>query len=118
MKFAIIADGGKQYRTEEGGTIEVDHVSAEVGDKVDLNRVLLVASDDKVTVGTPLIEGATVQATVVSQEKRPKVIVFKYRPKKRYRVKSGHRQKFTRLLINSIELKKPSKKGKEGKDGS
>lgn len=105
MKYAIVEDGGKQYRCVEGGTIDVDLFSAEPGEQVDLERVLLVADGDDVTVGTPLVAGAKIQATVVDQVKGPKVVVFRYKPKKRIRVKTGHRQKYTRLQINSIVLK-------------
>lgn len=103
MKFAIVEDGGKQYKAFVGGTIDVDHFQAEIGEEVDLERVLLVAEDDKVTIGTPFIEGAKVQAKVLSQIKGNKIVVFKYKPKQRYRVKSGHRQKYTRLMIETIE---------------
>ena len=104
MKYAIIESGGKQYRAEEGGTIVVDRLSAEVGEQVVLDNVLLVVNDDAVSVGTPAVSGAKVAASVVSQEKGPKIIVFKYRPKKRYRVKTGHRQQYTRLKIESIGM--------------
>ena len=104
MKYAIVQDGGKQYRAVEGSTIEVDHFESEVGQQVDLEQVLLVVEDGNVSVGTPMVNGAKVQATVVSQVKGPKIIVFKYKPKKHYRVKTGHRQKYTRLQINSISL--------------
>ncbi len=104
MKYAIVEDGGKQYKAVEGGTIEVDRFPAEIGDTLDFERVLLVRDGEKVSVGIPLVEGAKVQATVVGQVKGPKVIVFKYKPKKRYRVKTGHRQKYTRLQINAIEI--------------
>lgn len=103
MKYAIVEDGGKQYKAFVGGTIDVDHFQAEIGEEVDLERVLLVAEDDKVTIGTPFIEGAKVQAKVLSQIKGNKIVVFKYKPKQRYRVKSGHRQKYTRLMIETIE---------------
>jgi large subunit ribosomal protein L21 len=102
MKYAIVEDGGKQYKAFVGGTIEVDLFDAQVGEQIDLEHVLLVAGDGEVTVGTPLISGAKVQATVVGHIKGPKVIVFKYKPKKRYRVKTGHRQKYTRLQIDEI----------------
>lgn len=105
MKYAIVEDGGKQYKAVEGGSIEVDYFEAEAGEKVDLERVLMVVNDDKVSIGTPLVEGARVQATVVSQVKGPKIVVFRYKPKKRYRVKTGHRQKYTRLQIDEIALK-------------
>jgi len=105
MKYAIVEDGGKQFRAVEGNTIDVDYlVDAEVGDEMDLEKVLLVVNDDEVMVGKPLVEGVVVQAHVIDQVKGPKVIVFRYRPKKRYRVKTGHRQKYTRLLIDSITV--------------
>lgn len=104
MKYAIVEDGGKQYKAVEGGTIDVDHFASEIGEQLDLEKVLLVAEDDLVTVGTPLVEGAKVQATVVDQIKGRKILVFKYKPKKRYRVKSGHRQQYTRLRIDSIAM--------------
>jgi len=102
MKYAIVEDGGKQYRAVEGGTIEVDHFASEIGEQVDLERVLLIADEEQVMVGMPLVAGAKVVATVVAQVKGPKIVVFKYKPKKRYRVKTGHRQKYTRLQINAI----------------
>jgi large subunit ribosomal protein L21 len=102
MKYAIVEDGGKQYRAVEGGTIEVDHYPSEVGEQIDLERVLLIADEEEYTIGAPLIAGAKVQATVLGQVKGPKVVVFKYKPKKRYRVKTGHRQKYTRLQIDAI----------------
>ncbi len=102
MKFAIVEDGGKQYKALVGETIDVDHFQADVGEEVDLEKVLLVVDDDDVTIGTPFVEGAKVQATVLSQIKGNKIVVFKYKPKQRYRVKSGHRQKYTRLKIESI----------------
>ena len=105
MKYAIVEDGGKQYKAVEGETIEVDRYDSEVGDQIDLEHVLLLADGDKVTVGAPFVEGAKVQATVVSQIKGPKIIVFKYKPKKRYRVKTGHRQKYTQLKIDAIQAK-------------
>jgi large subunit ribosomal protein L21 len=102
MKYVIVEDGGKQYKAIEGGTIEVDYFPAEIGEQVDLERVLLAVDGDTIQVGTPLVEGLKVQAHVDAQVKGPKLIVFRYRPKKRYRVKTGHRQKYTRLLIDSI----------------
>ncbi len=104
MKYAIVEDGGKQYRVFEGGVIEVDHFKSDIGEQLDMERVLLVADDDQVSVGTPLIEGAKVQATVIGQVKGPKITVFKYKPRNRYRVKKGHRQKYTQLKIDSISV--------------
>lgn len=102
MKYAIIEDGGKQYKAVEGNIIDVDRFPGEVGEQVDLERVLLVSDGENVDIGTPLVDGAKVQATVVAQIKGPKIIVFKYKPRIRYRVKSGHRQKYTRIKIDSI----------------
>lgn len=104
MKYAIVEDGGKQYKAIEGSVIDVDRFPAEAGEQIDLEHVLLVAEDGEVTVGTPLVEGAKVQATVVSQVKGPKIVVFKYKPQVRYRVKQGHRQQYTRLMIDSITV--------------
>ncbi len=102
MKYAIIEDGGKQFKAVEGGTIEVDHFPSEIGDQVDLERVLLVADGDQVSVGAPLVAGAKVQALVLGMVKGPKIMVFRYKPKKRIRVKTGHRQKYTQLKIEAI----------------
>jgi large subunit ribosomal protein L21 len=104
MKYAIIEDGGKQYKAVEGSTIDVDRYQAELGTQIDLDHVLLVVDDDQVHIGAPFVEGATIEATVESQVKAPKLVVFKYKPKQRYRVKTGHRQKYTRLVINSIKV--------------
>ncbi len=105
MKYAIIEDGGKQFKAVEGSTIEVDYFEAEDGQPVDLARVLMVVDDDDIHIGTPLVDGAKVEAKVVAQVKGPKVVVFRYKPKKRIRVKTGHRQKYTRLQIETISLK-------------
>lgn len=112
MKYAIIQDGGKQYKAVEGATVDVDRYQADIGDEVELENVLLVSDGDDILIGTPLVQGARIRATVEAQIKGPKVIVFKYKPKQRYRVKSGHRQKYTRLRIQAIEI------GAEENDGS
>jgi large subunit ribosomal protein L21 len=104
MKYAIIEDGGKQYKAVVGDTIEVDHFASEIGEEIDLERVLLLADDNSTEIGAPLIAGAKVQATVVAQVKGPKVVVFRYKPKKRIRVKTGHRQQYTRLRIDAIMM--------------
>ncbi len=103
MKYAIVESGGKQYRAVEGGTIEVDRLQVEAGDQVPLEAVLLLVDDSQVSVGTPLVAGVRVSTTVVDHVKGPKLIVFKYRPKKHYRVKTGHRQQYTRLRVDKIE---------------
>jgi large subunit ribosomal protein L21 len=104
MKYAIVESGGKQYKAVEGATIEVDLLPLEAGQPAALNAVLLLVEDGKVSVGTPTVAGARVNATVVDHVKGPKVIIFKYRSKKRIRVKTGHRQQYTRLKIESIEM--------------
>lgn len=104
MKYAIVENGGKQYRAIEGTTIEVDLMEVEVGQQLNLGSVLLLVDGDDISVGAPVVGGAHVSATVVEHVKGPKIVVFRYRPKKRYRVKTGHRQKYTRLLVNSIEV--------------
>jgi len=100
--YAIIDSGGKQYRVTPGQTIKVDRLAVEDGSQVEFDRVLLVADQEKVTIGKPLIEGASVKAEAVREEKGKKIIVFKYKPKVRYRRKKGHRQLYTRLAIKEI----------------
>jgi large subunit ribosomal protein L21 len=102
--YAVIETGGKQYKVAEGQTIEVEKLPAEVGETVELDRVLLLVDDEKVVTGNPTVKGAVVSATVVGQERRRKVIVFKYKPRERYRRKKGHRQAFTRLRIGEIRV--------------
>lgn len=102
MRFAIVESGGKQYRAVEGSTIEVDRLPVETGKKFDLQSILLMADGDEVLVGTPTVSDILVKATVVDHIKGPKVDRFKYRPKKRIRVRGGHRQQYTRLMIDFI----------------
>jgi large subunit ribosomal protein L21 len=104
MKYAIVESGGKQYRAVEGSTIEVDLLEAEVGQDVELGSVLLLVDGEQISVGVPAVNGARVNSTVVEHFKGPKIVIFRYRPKKRIRVKTGHRQHYTRLQINSIEV--------------
>jgi large subunit ribosomal protein L21 len=102
MRFAIVESGGKQYRAVEGTTVDVDRLAHEVGKTFDFERVLLMADDDSVMVGTPTVGGIKVSASVLEHVKGPKLISFKYRPKKRIRVKGGHRAQYTRLMIEFI----------------
>ena len=104
MKFAIVESGGKQYRAVEGSTVDVDRLAHEVGTSFDFERVLLMADGDAVSVGTPTVGGIVVSATVVDHIKGPKVLSFKYRPKKRIRVRGGNRAHLTRLMIDFIGL--------------
>ncbi len=102
MKYAIVESGGKQYKAVEGAIIEVDKLLVEIGKKLDLSEVLLINDGKKVSVGTPLVKDAKVKTTVVDQFKAPKILVFKYKSRQRYRVKQGHRQQYTRLQIDEI----------------
>jgi len=119
--YAIIETGGKQYRVDPGQTIDVERLDAAEGSTVELDRVLLIADGDQVTIGTPTVDGAKVVATSKGSGKGDKVIVFKYKPKVRYRKKTGHRQQYTRLVIDKIvgpgvaeeKPKKPRKRKKE-----
>lgn len=108
MRTAIVESGGKQYRAVEGSTIDVDRLAYEIGKTFNFERVLLMADEDIVLVGTPTVGEIVVSATVVDHVKGPKVISFKYRPKKRIRVKGGHRHQYTRLMIDFI--------GKDGEE--
>ncbi len=102
--YAVIETGGKQYRVEFGTEIEVEHLEVDAGQTIDLDRILLVADGDQATIGSPLVEGALVRADVVRQDRGEKLIVFKYKPKARRRVKKGHRQELTVLRISEISL--------------
>ena len=102
MIYAIVESGGKQYKVSPGKVIEVEKLPKEQGSKVELERVLLVADEDRFLIGRPTVDGAKVIATVLAQDKGEKVIVFKYKPKVRYRRKRGHRQLYTKLAIDEI----------------
>jgi large subunit ribosomal protein L21 len=104
MKYAIVENGGKQFKAVEGTTIDVDLLEVEIGAELVLDAVLLVVEDEKVLIGNPTIKGAKVTTSVADHVKGPKVITFKYQPKKRIRVKTGHRQQYTRLKVESIIL--------------
>lgn len=100
--YAIIETGGKQYKVQNGETILVEKLAVEEGTTVTLDKVLLVANDSDVKVGSPFVAGATVTAKVEGQGKGKKILVFKYKPKKGYQRRKGHRQPFTKLTIESI----------------
>ena len=99
--YAIIKTGGKQVKVEVGQTIFVEKLDAEAGDKVTFNQVVLVGGDTT-KVGTPLVEGATVEATVEKQGRAKKVVTFKYKRRKDTHRKQGHRQPYTKLVIDAI----------------
>ena len=113
MRFAIVESGGKQYRAVEGRTIDVDRLALEEGTQYNIERVLLLSDGDDIMVGTPIVDGIEVKVTVAEHFKGPKLITFKYRPKKRIRVKSGHRQQYTRLMVDSIGKPEKSRKKEE-----
>lgn len=102
--YAVVRTGGKQYRVAPGDTVEVEKLEGAVGDTIVLDDVLLVANEDSITVGQPQVEGAKVSARISGQYRGNKILVFRYRPKKRIRVRRGHRQYLTRLEIESIDL--------------
>lgn len=102
MKYAIVQDGGKQFKAVIGESIEVDRYPLEVGEEIDMEQVLLISDGESTKVGTPFVQGAKVQGTVIAHTKGPKVIVFKYMAKERIRTKTGHRQKYTRVRIDAI----------------
>ncbi len=100
--YAVIESGGKQYKVSNGTVIDVEKLPVEAGKEIEIDRVLMVVNGDQVRLGKPFVEGAKVKALVQGHFKGPKIIVFKYKPKKRYRRKKGHRQIYTRLLIREI----------------
>jgi len=100
--YAVVESGGKQYKVEPGGTFQVELLPVEVGATVELERVLLVGDGDALEVGRPIVAGARVVVEVVSQDKADKIVVFRYKRKVRYRRKTGHRQRLTRLLVKEI----------------
>ena len=101
--IAIIKTGGKQYLVEPGKKIKIEKIKGEEGKETVFDQVLLVAQDKDVRVGTPLIDGAKVRAKILSHFKGDKIIVFKYKPKKRQRIKKGHRQQYTEVEVTKIE---------------
>lgn len=111
--YAIIEAGGKQYRVSEGDLIEVERRSGEVGQAVDFQEVLLIGDQETIHVGKPVLAGARVVGTIAEQGKAAKIIVFKFKRRKKYRKKQGHRQLFTRVRIDQIELDRP--KGRQPK---
>lgn len=100
--YAIIKTGGKQYMVNEGDVLTVEKLEAESGAKVSFDEVLVVGNNGDVKLGSPVVSGANVEATVIENGKARKVIVFKYKPKKDYRKKQGHRQPFTKVRIDKI----------------
>lgn len=100
--YAIIETGGKQYRVEPGMTLNIEKVEAEPGGQIEITKVLMVHTEDGLRVGAPYVEGARVVAQVVRQAKAPKIIGFKYKPKKNERKRWGHRQLLTQIRVQEI----------------
>ena len=100
--YAVIVSGGKQYRVSEGDTLRLEKLEGEVGADVTFNKVLLFSDGEKVEVGQPALESVSVEGQIVEQRKSKKIIVFKYKRRKRYRRKQGHRQFFTAVKIGKI----------------
>lgn len=100
--YAIIKTGGKQYRVSEGDEIFVEKLEGGAGDKVTFDQVLAVSNDQGIQVGNPLVENAKVEAEIVKHGKGKKIVIFKYKSKKTYRNKTGHRQPYTKVKITSL----------------
>jgi large subunit ribosomal protein L21 len=98
-----MASGGKQYRVQEGDVLRLEKLDGEVGASVSFDQVLMVGNGDEVQLGQPVLEGATVHASIVEQDKAKKILVFKFKRRKRYRRKLGHRQPYTAVRIDRIE---------------
>jgi large subunit ribosomal protein L21 len=100
--YAIIETGGKQYRVQEGDSIRIEKLEALEGEAVKFDKILLVSDEDGIKAGKPYVDGATVDGVVEAQDKAKKIIVFKYKAKKDYRKKQGHRQPYTQVKIGKI----------------
>jgi large subunit ribosomal protein L21 len=104
VRYAVIRTGGKQYTVSAGQVVEVEKLDVEPGSEIELGDVLMVSDEGTVTAGKPVVENARVVARVLAQDRDRKIVVFKYKPKKRYRRKTGHRQSITRLAIKEITV--------------
>jgi large subunit ribosomal protein L21 len=100
--YAVVRTGGKQLRVEPGDVVDVELLEGEAGQRVELREVLLIGGDE-LRVGRPLVEGARVTATIQGDASGPKLRIFKYKRRKRYRLRKGHRQHYTRIVIDAIE---------------
>lgn len=101
-RYAIIETGGKQYRVAVGDRLAIEKLPQEAGSDVTFDRVLMIGGEGTVQVGSPVVTGASVKAQIEEQFRGPKIVVFKYKPKKRYRRRTGHRQSLTRVAITEI----------------
>jgi large subunit ribosomal protein L21 len=103
--YAVVKTGGKQYRVQQGDTVMIEKISGDVGSEISFEEVLMVSDGDQVRIGTPNLDDVTVSGRIVAQDRSKKIIVFKYKRRKRYRRKQGHRQAFTAVQIDTIEAK-------------
>lgn len=101
--YAVIASGGKQYRVEQGEILRVEKLPGQVGDTVSFDQVLMFADADNISVGQPLLSNVSVRGHIVEQDRAKKVLIFKFRRRKRYRKTQGHRQAFTAVKVDAIE---------------
>lgn len=101
-KFAVLRTGGKQYKVKEGDELKIEKLKAKEGETIRFNDVLLTFSGDNVKIGDPVVKGAVIEGKILLQDKGPKIVVFKMKAKKRYRKKTGHRQKLTKIKIEKI----------------
>lgn len=108
--YAIIKTGGKQYRVREGDTVDVEKLDGEIGDSVNFSEVLMTSLEGSLQIGSPLVDNASVAAEITEHGRGEKLTVFKYKNKTRSRVKKGHRQPYTSLLIQGISIKKPRRR--------
>ena len=102
--YAVVKSGGKQYKIQEGETFRVEKISSEVGAEITFDDVLMFSDGENVQVGTPVLDNVTVKGTVVEQGQAKKILVFKYKRRKRYRRKQGHRQQYTAIKVDSIAV--------------
>ena len=102
--YAVLTTGGKQYRVQKGETLKIEKIPGDVGSQVAFDQVLMVSDGDRVEIGQPLVENAVVNAHIVEQGKHKKILVFKYKRRKRYRRRQGHRQQFTAVRIDDISV--------------
>ena len=101
--YAVVATGGKQYKVQPGETLRVEKLSGEVGAEVAFDQVLLIGEGDDVRIGQPVVDGATVRGHIIEQDKSKKILVFKFKRRKRYRRRLGHRQPYTAVKIDAID---------------
>jgi large subunit ribosomal protein L21 len=101
--YAVVATGGKQYKVQEGEVLRVEKLTGDVGSQVAFDQVLMLSDGENVKVGQPVLEGVQVKGHIIEQGKNRKILVFKYKRRKRYRRKQGHRQPFTAVKIDAIE---------------